>query len=112
MVNETIQLLAVATKESVRLLVQIPQRTELSICTIYEAIPIPTFQPDIQNFVQIGRTREWFTIRADYRNYIKLDFDCVTYCRTGYITFCDFREATLDRSFESCVGGYFLERRK
>jgi hypothetical protein len=58
--------------------------------------------------MQRGRTREWVAISADYRNYMELGFDYVTYCRTGYITFCDFREAILDRSFESCVGGLFF----
>jgi hypothetical protein len=101
---ESMQLTAIATNESVRLLAQIPVKTEQSTYTVYGAIPIPTFQPDIRNFMQIGRMREWFAIRADFRNYLRLDFDCVTYCRNGYITFCDFREAVLDRSFESCIG--------
>jgi hypothetical protein len=105
---DSMQLMAIATDESVRLVVQIPLKTEQSTYTIYEAIPIPIFQPDVQNFVQICRTRGWFTISADFRSYLRLDFDYITYCQTLYITFCDFREAILDRSFESCIGGLFF----
>ena len=105
---EAMQLTAVATRDSVRLMTQIPLRTEQSTYAIYEAIPILTFQPEIQNFMQIGRTSEWFTISADYRNYMKLDFDYTTYCRPRHITFCDFKNAIFDGSFECCVGGLFF----
>jgi hypothetical protein len=75
---DSMQLMAIATDESVRLLVQIPLKTEQSTYTVYEAILIPTFQPDIQNFMQIGRTREWFMISTDFRNYLRLDLDYIT----------------------------------
>jgi hypothetical protein len=105
---DSMQLMAIATDESVSLVVQFPLKPEESTYTVCKAIPIPTFQPDIQNFMQIGRTREWFAISADFRKYLRLDFDYITHCRIGYITFCDFRGAILDRRSESCTGGLFF----
>jgi hypothetical protein len=44
---------ALATEEAIRLIIQIPLRTERRTYSVYEPIPLPTLEPTLSKFIQI-----------------------------------------------------------
>jgi hypothetical protein len=80
---------AIATQKTIRLLIQIPLKTDGSTYSVYDPIPIPTFEPTVGKFVKIyvadGRR---LAVSVDRRNYMELTRDYRQNCRVGEVTIC------------------------
>jgi hypothetical protein len=79
---------AIATQEMIRLLIQIPLKTDGSTYSVYDTITITTFEPTSGKFVKIyvadGRR---LAVSVDRRSHMELTCDYRQNCRLGRLPY-------------------------
>jgi hypothetical protein len=98
---------ALATEEAIRLIIQIPLRTERRTYSVYEPIPLPTLEPTLSKFMQIQVGRERLAVSSDRRNYMILQEGYIRNCKGGTVTICVGAVPIIERSYETCLSSLF-----
>jgi hypothetical protein len=100
----------IATKETICLVLQIPLKTDRSTYSVYEQIPIPTFESTLGKFVQIyvadGRR---LAVSVDRRSYIKLPREYRQNFRVGEFTICKGDTPIYERGRKTCLSSLFFQ---
>ncbi|PNF23742.1 hypothetical protein B7P43_G17246, partial [Cryptotermes secundus] len=97
-----------ATSEAIRLIVQLPLRTEQRAYNVYEPIPLPSFKQNLGKFVQVQARRERLAVSSDKRSYMILPTGYVQNCREGKIDICKETVPTVERTYETCLSSLFF----
>jgi hypothetical protein len=97
-----------ATSEAIRLIVQIPLRTERSTYIIYNPVPLPTFELNLGKFIQIRAGGERLAVSSDRRSYMILPAGYVQNCREGMVTICVGTLQIAEWAYETCLSSLFF----
>jgi hypothetical protein len=68
----SVSITAFATPEAIRLVIQIPLRTESRTYLIYTPVPVPTFEPVLRKFAYVQVGDQKIAISSDKRSYAEL----------------------------------------
>jgi hypothetical protein len=101
-------LVVLATSKAIRLIVQLPLRTERRTYTIYNPIPLPSFEPNLGKFIQVQAGRERLAGSSDRRSYMILPTGYIHNCKEGKITICIGTIPTVERTYETCLSSLFF----
>jgi hypothetical protein len=82
----SLQIAAVATSNSIGLIIYIPLKSESVTYGVSKAIPIPAFEPILNRHVKIGTASRLIAISSDKRSYMLIDIEYLGNCRKGFIT--------------------------
>jgi hypothetical protein len=100
---------AIGTKETIRLVIQIPRKTDRSTYSVYEPIPIPTFEDTLGKFVQIYVADERrLAVSVDGSSYLELPSDYRQNCRVGDVTICKGDTPIYERGRKTCFSSLFF----
>jgi hypothetical protein len=97
-----------ATSDAIRLVVQIPLRTERRTYMVYTPVPLPTLEPNLGRFIQVQAGERRLAVSSDRRNYMILPADYVQNCREGMVTICLGTVPIAERGYETCLSGLFF----
>jgi hypothetical protein len=105
---ESADIAAVATSDAVRLIIQIPLRTERRTYLVYTPISLPTWEPNLEKFIQIQAGDQKIAISSDRRSYMILPREYFQNCKEGMIMICLGTVPIVDRVHDTCLSGLFF----
>jgi hypothetical protein len=108
----SVSITAFATPEAMRLVIQIPLRTESRTYLVYTPVPVPTFEPVLGKFAYVQVEDKRIAISSDKRSYAELTPSYLQNFRVGAVTICESMAPIFERSYETCLIVYFLEIRE
>jgi hypothetical protein len=97
-----------ATGEAIRLIIQIPLRSERQTYTVYTPVSLPTWEPNLGKFIQVQAGEERLAVSSDRRNCMILRRDCAQNCREGVIMICVGIVPIADRAYDTCLNGLYF----
>ncbi|PNF40358.1 hypothetical protein B7P43_G03254 [Cryptotermes secundus] len=102
------EIAVLATSEAIRLIIQLPLRTEQRTYTVYEPIPLPSFEQNLGKFVQVQTGRQRLAVSSDKRSYMILPPGYIQNCREGNIVICRGTVPIIERNYETCLSSLFF----
>jgi hypothetical protein len=102
------EIAALATSDAIRLIVQIPLRTERRTYVVYSPIPLPTWEPNLGKFIQVQAGDKKIAIASDRRSYMILPRGYFQNCKEGIVVICLGTVPITARTQETCLSGLFF----
>jgi hypothetical protein len=102
------EIAVLATSEAIRLVIQNPLMTERRTYSVYNPVPLPTFEANLGKFIQIRAGEEKLAVSSDRRNYMILPAEYIQNHRQGIITICEGIVPVIERGHETCLSSLFF----
>ena len=104
----TAQVAVLAISKAIRLVIQLPLRSERRTYSVYIPIALPTIEPNLGKFIQVQTGAEKLAVSSDRRSYMVLPEDYLKSCDEGTITICKGIVPTIERTDETCLSSLFF----
>jgi hypothetical protein len=102
------EITVLATSEAIHLVIQIPLRSERRTYSVYNPVPLPTFEVNLGKFIQIRAGEEKLAVSSDRRSYMILPAEYIQNCRQGIVTICEGIVPVTERVYETCLSRLFF----